>query len=90
MKILGVYHYKPPDQCSLFCTFQEVYTICEMVSKYSAPQALRKSITISRRPQPLWLDSNEKASGKAGAVQTIELIEPNYYMQKTYSAKSGY
>ena len=23
---------KPPDQCSLFCTFQEVYTICGMVS----------------------------------------------------------
>jgi len=32
---------------------------------------LRKSITISRRPQPLWLDSNKKASGKAGAVQYI-------------------
>jgi len=61
-----------------------------MVSKYSAPQALRKSITISRRSQPLWLDSNKKVSVKAGAVQTIESIEPNHYMQKTYSAKSGY
>jgi len=43
-----------------------------------------------KRPQPLWLDSNKKASGKAGAVQTIESIELNYYMQKTYSIKSGY